>query len=59
MSGIRFKLKSQAVIEMRCKYCGKETEREYCPICQEIRDAFQKAKEAEDRLITFRKVMEM
>ena len=52
-------MKSQAVIEMRCKYCGKETEREYCPFCQEIRDAFQKAKEAEDRLITFRKVMEM
>jgi len=44
---------------MRCKYCGKESEREYCPSCQEIRDAFQKAKEAEDRLIAFRKVMEM
>jgi hypothetical protein len=44
---------------MKCKYCEKETEGEYCPECQEIREAFQQAKAAEDHLIAFRKVLEM
>lgn len=43
----------------RCKYCGVKVEGEYCLDCQKIRDAFRAAKEAEDRLIAFKKVMEM
>ena len=42
---------------MICKYCEKKTEGEYCPECQNIRDAFQKAKEAEDHYIAFKKVI--
>jgi RecJ-like exonuclease len=41
---------------MRCKYCDNETEQEYCPRCQKIRDAFKLEEDAEDRLIAFRKV---
>jgi len=44
---------------MNCKYCEKETEKEYCPECQKIREAFERAKTAEDHLITFRKVRRM
>lgn len=44
---------------MKCKYCEKETEKEYCHECQEIRETFEKARIAEDHLIAFRKVRRM